>query len=163
MLLKQHATLQYNSDNRPYGTVISRYHNNAATTTQHRLAERVKTVCPSLLVSQATSLVIPSQEEYSSADAQRNAARGGSIVRPSCPSSHVFQLTQKATLFHHDCDLCLTTLFHHGSDCCLTITVDCSFVLVILVSSSSLIVDRCFVVSSWSSRIEAVLERTVVM
>jgi hypothetical protein len=47
------------------------------------------------------------------------------LVRSSCPSSHVFQLTQK------------TTLFHHGSDFCMTSTVDCSFVLVILVSSSS--------------------------
>jgi hypothetical protein len=59
------------------------------------------------------------------------------VLRPSYPSSHVFQLTQKATLFHRDNDFCVTTLFHHDSDCCVTSTVDCSFVLVILVSSSS--------------------------
>jgi hypothetical protein len=58
------------------------------------------------------------------------------------PSSHVFRLTQKATLFHHDSDCCVATLFHHGSNCCVMSTVECSFVLVmILVSSSS---------SSWS-------------
>jgi hypothetical protein len=59
-------------------------------------------------------------------------------VRPSCPSSHVFQLTQKATpLFHHDNDFCVATLFHHDSYFCMTSIVDFSFVLVILVSSSS--------------------------
>jgi hypothetical protein len=53
------------------------------------------------------------------------------------PSSHVFQLTQKATLFHHDSDFCVRTLFHRDSGCYQTSNVDCSFVLVILVSSWS--------------------------
>jgi hypothetical protein len=83
----------------------------------------------------ASSLVIPSQEEEWSACSvlclcremmHRELQRGGSIVRPSCPSSlYVFQLAQKASLLKHNSDCCVTTLFHHGSDCCVTSSLYC--------------------------------------
>jgi hypothetical protein len=65
------------------------------TTSNHRLTEMVKTVRSSLLLSLATSLVIPSQEDEWSAcsvaclcrdDAQRNAERWIAIVRRRMPS-----------------------------------------------------------------------------
>jgi hypothetical protein len=128
-------------------------HSTQYTTSNHRLAERVKTACmptwyPSLLLSLATSLFIPTQEEEWSACSvvclcsevemmRREMQRGGSIVRSSCPSSHVFLLTQKSTLFHRGSVCCVVTCFHHDSDCCVTSTLECSFVLMLLVSSSS--------------------------
>jgi hypothetical protein len=68
-------------------------------------------------------------------------------------------MTQKATLFHHDSDCCVVTLFHHDSDCCVMSTLECSFVLMLLVSSSSSsfrhgLAHRGGRVSSWS-RVEA--------
>jgi hypothetical protein len=133
-------------------TVLSHYtpvplpqqrHNNS--TSNHRLAERVKTVCPSLLLSLTTSLAIPSHEEEWSAcavvslfrdDAQRNAERwihwdGRRVRRRMSSSWHRKRLS----------------FIHHGSDFFMTSSVDYSFVLVILVSSSS----SSFLFSPWWS------------
>jgi hypothetical protein len=66
------------------------------------------------------------------------------LGRPSCPSSHVFQLTQKATLFHHDNYFCVATLFHHGRF--FFRSRDSCFIIIVVVSLFAMVV---FAVGSW--------------